>query len=109
MSTSTGYNIHQYVCSTLPMQKGLFQLIVAIHSPPFYIDREGRKLSTTEWQLFQKIIFLKSLTLRISEPQESIKAFVRQVSCTKVNLCQIIQQVLTLAHAAFPPLKFIIQ
>lgn len=72
------------------MQKGLFQLVVAIHSPPFYMDREGKKLSASEWQLFQKIIFLKSLTLRISEPQESIKAFMHQVSCSKLVLaCQI--------------------
>lgn len=81
------YSIHYYnAFSTLHMQKGLFQLVVAIHSSPFYMDREGKKLSASEWQLFQKIIFLKSLTLRVSEPQESIKAFMRQVSCSKLVL-----------------------
>lgn len=69
----------------LPMQRGLFQLVVAIHSPPFYMDREGKKLSTTEWQLFQKVIFLKSLTLRISQPQEAIKGFVHDVSCIHLS------------------------
>lgn len=99
------------------MQKGLFQLVVAIHSPPFYIDREGKKLSTTEWQLFQKIIFLKSLTLRISQPQESIKAFVHEVSRININAYQIIWRYdfptvnhqTSNAHATHLSLKFIIQ
>ena len=68
-----------------PMQRGLFQLVVAVHSPPFYMDREGKKLSTKEWQLFQKVIFLKSLTLRLSQPQETIKGFVHDVSCISIS------------------------
>lgn len=52
-----------------------------IHRPPFYTDREGLTLKDEEWQLFQNVMFLKSVTKKVTQPQDTIKSCLVEV-CT---------------------------
>ena len=60
-------------------QEAVSKEMKRIHRPPFYTDREGIRLTDEEWQLFQNVMFLKSVTVKVTQPQESIKSCLVEV------------------------------
>lgn len=61
------------------LQEAVSKEVKRIHRTPFYTDREGSRLTDEEWQLFQNVMFLKSVTLKVTQPQETIKSCLVEV------------------------------